>query len=117
MEARLIGFGEVELDGRRYEHDVMIEGGVVHRRNKGPSKDLRGQYGHTPLSVREAIPWGGRRLIVGTGVDGQLPIVPEVFDEAARRGIEVVALRTEEACRLLGTVETAKVRAILHVTC
>ncbi len=31
MEARLIRFGEVELDGRRYEHDVMIEGAVVHR--------------------------------------------------------------------------------------
>ena len=117
MEARLICFGEVELDGRRYEHDVVIAGGVVHRRRKGPSKSLRGQYGHTPLSVREAIPWGGRRLIVGTGVDGQLPIAAAVFEEAAGRDIEIVALPTEEACRLLGTVETAKVRAILHISC
>ena len=61
------------------------------------------------------MPWAGRRCLVGTGVDSPLPIAPAAFEEAARRDIEIVALPTEEACRLLGTVETAKVRAILHI--
>jgi hypothetical protein len=56
----------------------MLEENVVRRRKKGPSKVYRDRYGHTPLSPREAIPWSARRLIVGTGVSGQLPIMPEM---------------------------------------
>ena len=69
VEARCIRCGELELDGR-YEQDVAIAGGVVHRRRKGSPKSLRGQYGHTPPSVREVIAWAGRRCLAGTGVDG-----------------------------------------------
>jgi len=56
-------------------------------------------------------------LIVGTGARGQLPIMPEVFLEAERRGVEVVAVPTEEACRLLAAADPRSVAAILHVTC
>ena len=77
-----------------------------------------GQCGwHTPLSAAEEIPWGGTRLIVGTGAKGQLPISPEVRAEAERRGIAIEALPTREACRLLAGVDRADVYAILHVTC
>jgi hypothetical protein len=117
MDVRLIAFGQIEIDGRRYEHDVVVEGGKVRRRKKGPSKPFRDQYGHTPLSAHEAIPWSATRLIVGTGASGQLPITPELFDEARRRGVEVVAEPTEEACRLLRKADPNSVAAILHVTC
>ena len=69
MAARCIRCGELELDGR-YEQDVAIAGGVVHRRRKGSPKSLRGQYGHTPPSAREVSAWAGRRCLAGTGVDG-----------------------------------------------
>src|SRR5512135_3393232 len=78
MRARLIEFGVVEIDGRRYERDVVIVEGRVDRRRKKASRHLRDRYGHTPLSLAEQIPWHGRRLIVGTGVDGALPIEAEV---------------------------------------
>ena len=57
MDVRLVAFGILEIDGVRYEHDVVVDEGRVTKRKKGPSKPLRGQYGHTPLSAREAIPW------------------------------------------------------------
>jgi hypothetical protein len=117
VDARLLSFGQIEIDGQRYDHDVVVDGGRVRRRKKGPSKAYRAEYGHTPLSVAEAIPWNGRRLIVGTGADGQLPIMHELYDEASRRGIEVVAVPTSEACRLLRDSDVAQVSAILHVTC
>lgn len=117
MKTRLLGFGEIEVDGRRCAFDVVIDQGEVRRRDKAASKPWRDVHGHTPLSLAEAIPWGGGELIVGTGVDGRLPIMPEVLDEARRRGIEVVALPTAEACRLVGERKRSKVRAILHVTC
>ena len=46
-----------------------------------------------------------------------LPVMPEVLAEARQRGIELVAVPTEEACRLLRDVPRRRVNAILHVTC
>lgn len=117
MDVRLVAFGQIEIDGHRFEHDVVIEGGKVRRRKKGPSKPYRDRYGHTPLSADEAIPWSAPRLIIGTGESGQLPIMPELLEEARRRGVEIVAERTEKACRLLARAEPKQVAAILHVTC
>lgn len=96
---------------------MVVDAGRVRRRRKGPSKALRDQYGHTPLSAAEDIPWGGQRLIVGTGADGSLPIARDVYAEAERRGIEVAALPTREACRLLAELKPDDVYAVLHITC
>ena len=117
MKARLIEFGVVEIDDRRYGRDVVVAHGRVGRRRKKASRPLRDHYGHTPLSLREPIPWDCRRLIVGTGVDGALPIADEVRDEAERRGIELVALPTADACRLLSNADLDDTAAVLHVTC
>ena len=117
MDAVLVSFGEVEIDGRRFDHDVVIEHGRIRKRKKAPSKVYRDRYGHTPLSPDEAIPWSARRLIVGTGASGSLPVMPELLAEAARRGVEVVSLPTAEACALLADVPDDDLAAILHVTC
>jgi hypothetical protein len=117
MKARWIAFGEIEIEGRRYARDVVIEAGRVERRRKKPSKRHRNEYGHTPLSVEERIPWGGSRLIIGTGESGSLPIMAAVWAEADRRGIEIVAAPTEEALRLLRDVDAEDAYAIVHVTC
>ena len=117
MQTRWIEFGEIEIDGERYTYDVVIDAGRIEKRKKKGSKAYRGEYGHTPLSDRGEIPWGGKRLIVGTGAAGSLPIMPEVREEAERRGIELVAVTTEEALRLLGQTDDEEARAVLHVTC
>lgn len=117
MKAKLIAFGLIEIEGERYERDVVIDGGRIRPRKKGPSKSLRDQFGHTPLTAAEAIPWGGRRLIVGLGEAGALPITPDVYAEAARRGIEIDARPTRDACRVLAEIKSKDVFAVLHVTC
>ncbi len=86
MDVRLISFGVIEIDGRRLEHDVVLERGAIRRRRKGPSKLYRDRYGHTPLSVDEAIPWTAPVLIVGTGADGRLPIMPSSWRRHAGAG-------------------------------
>ena len=105
MKARLVKFGEIEVEGKRYTHDVVIDGGKVRKRKKGPSKQFREKFGHTPLSAGEEIPWGGKQLVVGTGAHGALPVMDEVLAEAKRRGIEVIAAPTLEVCKLLGRSE------------
>jgi hypothetical protein len=89
----------------------------VTKRAKKASKGRRGDYGHTPLTAEENLPWGGERLIVGTGAYGALPITPEVYRRAAERGIEVAAVPTEEALRLLADVDAKNLYAVIHITC
>jgi hypothetical protein len=117
MEARLVSFGVLEIDGQRFHHDVVLERGVIRKRKKGPSKAHRDQYGHTPLSADEAIPWSAPLLIVGTGASGLLPIMPEVYEEAQRRGVQVLVSPTAEACQRLALADPGTAAAILHVTC
>jgi hypothetical protein len=117
MQCRFVGFGQIEIEGRRFEHDVLVENGHVRRRRKGPSKRYRPAFGHTPLSADEAIPWSAPRLIVGTGAYGRLPITDGVYRAAERQGVEVVARPTAEACELLATIDPLSATAILHVTC
>jgi hypothetical protein len=117
MKARLIAFGEIEVDAERYDYDVVIDGGKVRKRKKAPSKQYREENGHTPLSIKEEIPWGGSQLIVGTGAYGRLPVMPEIREEAERRGVTLVAVPTKEACRLLRDLRPKDAYAILHTTC
>jgi hypothetical protein len=117
MKAQLVKFGSIEIDGRTYDHDVVIDHGEVRKRVKKPSKPQRAQYGHTPLSPDEEIPWRGSQLIIGTGAYGSLPITPELNQEARRQGVELVALPTADACGLLADLDRRDVNAILHVTC
>ena len=117
MQARLVGFGLIEIEGERFDRDVTVERGRVGKRHKKASHSLRDRYGHTPLSLLEPIPWDCRRLIVGTGAHAALPIHPDVLVEARRRGVELVAVPTEEACALLADADPETTNAILHVTC
>ena len=117
MKVRLLGFGSLEVEGREYEYDIVIEGGRVRRRKKKPSKPYRSEFGHTPLSAEEELPWDGSRLIIGTGVYGSLPIMHEVTEEAGRRRVDLTAIPTGDACRLISGTDRREVHAVLHVTC
>jgi hypothetical protein len=37
MDVRLRGFGSIEVEGRAYEHDIVIDQGAVRKRSKKPS--------------------------------------------------------------------------------
>ncbi|MBA3431307.1 MAG: hypothetical protein H0U16_07490 [Actinobacteria bacterium] len=109
-------FGSIRIDGVIYEHDVVIARGQVRKRKKKSSKPFHDAFGHTPLSVKEHIPWDCGRLVVGTGAHGALPVMDEVKQEAARREVELLTVPTSEAIRVL-EAEPKDTNAILHVTC
>jgi hypothetical protein len=117
MDIEWIGFGEIRIDGEKREKDVVIDSGEIRKRKKKLSKPYRDRYGHTPLSIDEDIPWGGDRLIVGTGASGALPVMSEVEEEATRRAVELLPMPTPDACRLLAELPAGDVHAILHLTC
>ena len=109
-------FGSIQIDGTTYEHDLVIDGERIRKRKKKPSKIFRGSFGHTPLSNSEDIPWACRRLVVGTGANGALPVMEDVRLEAQTRHVELLVFPTAQAIEELakGRKDT---NAILHVTC
>jgi len=94
-------FASIQIDGSTYEHDVMVDRGKIRQRKKKPSKQLREQYGHTPWSVEDKIPWKCQRLVVGTGAYGRLPVMEQVKQEAKGRKIKLLVLPTNEAIQAL----------------
>ncbi|MCI0612885.1 MTH938/NDUFAF3 family protein [bacterium] len=115
MRFEEFSFGSIRIDGVTYEHDVVIDRGEVSKRKKKPSKKFREEYGHTPLSLKERIPWKCHRLIIGTGT-GRLPVMKDVQREAKRREIKLIIIPTVEAIKLLKQ-KPDDTNAILHVTC
>ena len=116
MRYESFSFGSIRIDGVTYEHDLVIDRGEIRKRKKKASKQYRDAYGHTPLSAKEDIPWQCRRLVVGTGAEGRLPVMDEVRKESQLRKVELLSLPTTDAIAILngGGKNT---NAILHVTC
>ena len=109
-------FGSIRIDGQTYEHDLVIDRGEIQKRKKKASKPYRDAFRHTPLSVKENIPWRCRRLVIGTGAEGLLPVMDEVRDEARERNVELISVPTDEAIAILNRGDKAT-NAVLHVTC
>jgi hypothetical protein len=116
MQFGNFSFGSIRIDGTAYEHDVVIDRGEVRSRKKKASKKFRDEFGHTPLSLAEKIPWKCDRLVIGTGANGRLPVMKEVLNEAQRRKIELLIFPTAQAIEVLKE-EPKDTNAILHVTC
>lgn len=114
MNVEKLTFGSVTIDGVTYTKDVVIDRGEVKKRKKGASKRYRDRFGHTPLSDDEYIPWNCKQLIIGTGHSEGLPVMDEVFDTAAHKGVNVTLMSTPEAVKLVNNKDT---NLILHLTC
>ena len=116
MHFESFSFGSIRIDGVHHNHDVVIDRGKIHRRKKKPSKRFRDQFGHTPLSIEENIPWKCSQLVIGTGAYGKLPVMQEVRSNAERKNIKLLILPTLEAIEVLNR-NPNDTNAILHVTC
>ena len=116
MNFGIFQFGRIEIDGITYEHDVVIDRGRISKRKKKSSKKFREEFGHTPVSVEEEIPWRCQRLVVGTGRYGSLPVMNEVKLEAHRRKVDLLISPTDKAIETLAN-QPKGTNAILHVTC
>ena len=116
MRFDTFSFGSLRIDDSTYEHDVVIDRGEIRDRKKKPSKKFRDDFGHTPLSTEEDIPWKCRQLVIGTGAYGRLPVMKEVEREAKRHKVKLQILPTIKAIEVLQE-DADDTNAILHVTC
>jgi hypothetical protein len=112
------GFGWVQIGEERFENDIVVHvDGTITKRRKKLSKDLKAEYGHTPLSDRELDILKEERpevVIVGMGQDGALPVTPKAKKMLDK--YDVVYQRTQEALVSMAREKRPFV-AIIHVTC
>ena len=114
MIAENFSFGVVVIDGKPYKEDIIIEKGEISRRHKAVSRISKSAYGHTPLTVHENIPWDCDTLIIGTGMNGGLPITDEIFRTAEELCVKIILKKTKDALDHLGDENT---NFVLHLTC
>lgn len=111
-------FGEITVDGKTYNHDVVVRlSGEVVKRNKKLSKE---RYGTSHIvSKKEAkfvFEKGCELLVLGAGQEGRAHLSPEATAYLAEKECEVVAAPTPEAIRAFNKAHGRKV-GLFHVTC
>ena len=111
-------FGSITVDGKIYDHDVMIGlSGRVKKRKKKLSKQ---QYGTSHVvskaEAKAVFEKGCDVIIIGSGQEGNVRLSPEAEDYFAKKGCEVVLQPTQKAIKSFNRSAKRKI-ALMHVTC
>jgi hypothetical protein len=111
-------FGWISVNGDKYEKDIIIHSdGSITKREKKKSKELKPNYGHTPLSELELEFLTKEKfeaLYIGTGHQSALPITPKALDILKK--FNAIILSTPEVIREIEKKQKNFV-ALIHITC
>lgn len=111
-------FGSITIDGKTYEHDVIIHlSGKVEKRRKKLSKE---QYGTSHIiskaEAKSVFEDGCDLLIIGAGQQGNVHLSPEASAYFKKKGCHVTLQPTPEAIRSFNQSREKKI-GLMHVTC
>lgn len=111
-------FGSITIDGKTYDHDVIIGlSGEVMKRKKRLSKE---QYGTSHIvskaEAKAIYEKGCDAIVIGTGQDGNLGLSAEAKAYFDKHGCQVVLKRTPQAIETFNRTRAHKI-ALMHVTC
>ncbi len=106
-------FGQIVIDGRTYRQDLLIVEGQI-------KSDWWRQEAHLlqAADLVEVLVAAPEVLVVGMGQPGRMQVDKEVSHYLKEKGIELIAVPTAEACRLINALAgKRRVAAALHLTC
>jgi len=111
-------FGSITIDGKRYDHDVVIgRSGKVEKRKKKLSK---AEYGTSHIISRAEAKWvlkeGCDVLVIGSGQDGNVTLSPEASAYLIKQGCSVSLQPTPQAIAAFNRAQGHKI-GLMHVTC
>ena len=111
-------FGEITINGKTYDHDVIIRlSGEIVKRKKKLSKKL---YGTSHIVSKDEAKFvfekGCRQLILGSGQYGNVRLSPEADAFFAKKKCEVVIKSTPQAICAFNEAPGKKI-GLFHVTC
>ncbi len=112
-------FGEITIDGKTYDHDVLISlSGEVSKRKKKLSKKV---YSTSHIVSRDEAKYvhekGCEELILGTGQDDNVRLSPEAAEYFAGKDCAVIAKPTPGAIEAFNKSKARKKIGLFHVTC
>jgi len=118
MEIENATFGTITIDGKTYEHDVIVRlSGEVERRKKKLSKKY---YGTSHVLSKEEAKFvfenGCQQLILGSGQMGNVHLSPEAEAYFAKKGCTVLLRPTPKAIHTFNNSRAKKI-GLFHVTC
>ena len=118
MEIENTSFGTITIDGKTYEHDVVVRlSGEIVKRKKKLSKKY---YGTSHMLSKDEAKFvfekGCAQPFVGSGQMGNVQLSPEADAYFAKRGCKVLLRPTPEAIRLFNRSKVKKI-GLFHVTC
>jgi hypothetical protein len=106
-------FGHIVIDGRSYRQDLLIWPGNI-------KSDWWRLQGHLLQleDVSEVLAASVEVLVVGMGQPGRMEVDQKLSAYLKARHIDLVALPTDEACRVINALEgKRRLAAALHLTC
>ena len=111
-------FGAIKIDGKIYQHDVVVRlSGEVVKRKKKLSKKL---YGTSHVLSKDEAKFlfekGCDQVVIGSGQMGNVHLSPEAEADFERRCCEVVLRPTPEAIRMFNWSRAKRI-GLFHVTC
>lgn len=110
-------FGAITINGKTYEHDVVIRlSGKVVKRKKKLSKKLYGtSHVLSKVEAKFLLEKGCDQVVIGSGQMGNLRLSPEAEAYFERKGCEVLLKPTPEAIRIFNQSHATKI-GLFHVT-
>jgi hypothetical protein len=118
MEIQGTTFGTITIDGKTYEHDVIIRlsGEVVKRKKKLSKKYYGTSHVLSKDEAKFVFEKGCDQLVLGSGQIGNVHLSPEAEAYFAKKGCEVLLQPTPEAIRAFNRSHAKKI-GLFHVTC
>jgi hypothetical protein len=118
MEVEGTTFGSITIDGKTYEHDVIIRlsGEVVKRKKKLSKKYYGTSHVLSKDEAKFVFEKGCEQLILGSGQMGNVQLSPEAQAYFAKKGCKVLLQPTPEAIGVFNRSQAKKI-GLFHVTC
>ena len=118
MQIKGTSFGSITIDGKIYDHDVLIRlDGAIAKRKKKLSKKL---YGTSHVVSEDEAKFvfekGSELLVLGSGQEGNVRLSSEAETYLTKKGCKVVIQPTPEALRVFNNARGKKI-GLFHVTC
>ncbi len=118
MRIESTSFGDITIDGKTYDHDVVIRlDGDIEKRKKKLSKEL---YGTSHMVSKDEAKFvfeeGSELLVIGSGQQGNVRLSPEAETYLAKKGCKIAIRPTPEALRIFNEARGKKI-GLFHVTC
>ena len=111
-------FGTITIDGKTYEHDVIVRlcGEVVKRKKKLSKKHYGTSHVLSKDEAKFVFERGCEQLILGSGQMGNVHLSPEAEAYFVKKGCKVLLQPTSKAVDTFNSSHEKKI-GLFHVTC